>query len=226
MNIAWFCHAINTDRGHQIVDELRRSAEEAGFPVEPFVTWVGLGEGFEDITLNKVRAWCQGNPGGLVLYTHDKGSWRDSFIVDKDTGKAVSRDGINLVWRGSMIDRLIGAWASRVEDLQTFDLAGLYWITPENEPGWATYSYFAGNFWWARADYLAKLPPLPVLTAETRYEAESWPASGTPLVKALSEGLKEFPLFTGVPVTKGQKLTQVSARSAEEAEASWAKTQR
>jgi hypothetical protein len=41
-----------------------------------------------------------------------------------------------------------------------------------------------GNFWLANAGYVASLPELPVLTTETRYDAEAWVGQNKPKAMA------------------------------------------
>jgi hypothetical protein len=57
------------------------------------------------------------------------------------------------------------------ELLDDYDACGAEWrIMGFNEP----HPHFGGNFWWARSDYLATLPPPCSLDQTNRYEAEFW----------------------------------------------------
>lgn len=174
VTVAWFLHALDTLRGRTIVREFERAAEESGFPYEPRITWAQPGM-FEEITLNKVRAWSKENLDGKVLYMHTKGA----FTVHP----------ANEDWRMSMESRLLGPWRVRLEDLDAVDAVGMHWITPQqfSQRG-VDASFFAGNFWWARADYLAQLNPISPLELATRYAAESWIGMKNPRVKDLAPG--------------------------------------
>ncbi len=178
MNLAWFCHALKSPRGEEIVEEFRAAASEVQFPVEPFVLWVPPGR-WEDCTLNLLRLWAMENPESFVLYTHTKGAGRDLRSQD--------------LWRWEMTDRLLRAWPARVADLHEYDTSGVWWLTPEAMPTCVTLPYYPGNFWWARADYLATLPELPVFTDEDRAKAEEWLGMGLPRAKYMSQ---EWPRFT------------------------------
>lgn len=175
--LAWFCHALDTPLGHEIVQEFRDLAAEAGFNVIPEITWASAGE-FEEVTLNRIRVWSDGHSTARILYTHTKGAY--------------TVHPMNEAWRMTMASRLIGPWPSRVSELDDVDAVGLHWLTPgdTNRDGSkvAEARYFGGNFWWARADYLLRLPELPKLTAENRWEAEAWIGLGNPRIKDLSPG--------------------------------------
>ena len=179
--VAWFLHALDSSLGREIAKELISAGEESGFPAKPEITWVPEGT-WEDVTLNKVRAWSRENPDALVLYTHTKGALR--------------QDRAQELWRGVMTDRLLRAWPARISDLQANDTSGVWWLTDYGSP------YYAGNFWWANAAYIATLPELPVLTAETRFEAEAWIGRGGPRAKWISQ---EWPSFS-VPTSPEQQI--------------------
>jgi hypothetical protein len=178
MIVAWFCHALKSPRGEEIVDEFRAAASEVQFPVEPFVLWATPGC-WEDRTLNLMRLWAMENPGAAVLYTHTKGAYRNMRSQD--------------LWRWEMTDRLLRAWPARLADLRDHDTAGVWWLTPEVMPTCVTTPYYPGNFWWARADYLATLPELPALSEISRGRAEEWLGRGNPRAKWMSQ---EWPRFT------------------------------
>jgi hypothetical protein len=172
--IAWFMHALDNQRGHEIADEMMKFAEAAGFPVKPVITWAQLGE-FEELTLNKVREWSIEHPGATVFYNHTKGA----FHVFEGTE----------AWVDWLMDRLVGAWPPRVKELERYDTTGLHYITQaEFGPEVAADEYYAGNFWWATTDYLSTLPELPKLTEATRHFAEAWIGSKNPRWKALATG--------------------------------------
>jgi hypothetical protein len=121
-------------------------------------------EGYEQVTLDKLRDFVLAQKTNektiLILYAHAKGSFSYSTV--------------NVGWRRSMTRHLVGGW-SRCVDLLTsgkFNAAGCHLLTPHEHPRLVTGPYFGGNFWWARADYLATLPEV------SRYHAEGWIGMG------------------------------------------------
>jgi hypothetical protein len=185
--IAHFYHALDNPKGRWIYAEHVALMSEAGFEPDLFdVTWVTPGEGFEDLTLNKARDWAKANPTGRVLYSHTKGAFHHS--------------GQHL-WRRVVEARLIGEWTLRLPELNEADVVCLHWLTPANSSSshgiLITKQFAAGTFFWARSEYLARLPELPVLTMETRHMAEAWIGHGDPppVVKDLSPGFPSYPCY-------------------------------
>jgi hypothetical protein len=121
-------------------------------------------EGWEQVTLEIIR-WDLPQIDGPVLYAHTKG--------------AANASATNHAWRGCMIRNTVGRWREAVRDLEHADLVGVHWFTPEEHPDKVTTPFFGGNFWWARPDYLAKLP---APTYETRYHAEAWVGQNQPVI--------------------------------------------
>jgi hypothetical protein len=169
--ILHFYHALDTADGHRIYDEHLALMSETGFSPDMFeVNWVKPGDGFEELTLNRLRAAAK--PGDRILYSHTKG--------------AFTRHPINENWRQAMDSRLIGPWRSRVCELDDYDLVGMHWLTPEEFGQRGVKSpFFGGNFWWTRGEYILTLPEVP---PGDRYAAENWVGSGNPVVKDLSPG--------------------------------------
>lgn len=149
-----------------------------------------ISDGYEDVTLNRLHQFClTTDPDTPVLYAHVKGSFRKMYLRDVSTHTVYPGD-LQELWRQHMTDRLVRAWRARVDDLRNYDIVGCHWVAPADSPS----PYFAGNFWWARAGYIATLQPLPVLDSTNRWKAERWLASGKPRVKALSEGFDSIPV--------------------------------
>jgi hypothetical protein len=117
-------------------------------------------------TLNVLRNSLK--PDTAVLYHHIKG---------------VTKPGDPLwdAWRGCMERACVWNWR-QCHDLLShgYDSVGCHWLTPERFPGTVTSPFWGGNFWWARSDYLARLPGLAADRWENRYEAESWSGRGIP----------------------------------------------
>ena len=120
--------------------------------------------GFEHVTLTALRkAARESEPGTPFLYAHTKG--------------AMSRSDRSTVWRREMTDVCVGLWEDCAFALHTVDAAGCRWMGDRR--------IFAGNFWWARAGYLARLPP----PRADRQGAEDWIGSGDLSIADLLPGL-------------------------------------
>lgn len=141
-------------------------------------------EGFEMVTLNVMHQWSKRAdvpPETPVLYTHGKGSFNN--------------DAANRSWRRVMTSALVGgkgnkAWETCVNALGNNDAVGCHWLTRErypdkiNQPG-----IFGGNFWWANAGYIAKLPEIGWVS---RYCAEGWIGLNDPKVEVLVDGWPSY----------------------------------
>jgi len=114
------------------------------------------GTGFEQVTLRALHAYAAQD--GTVLYAHTKGAWRAAPS--------------SVLWRRRMTEYAVGFWercAAALGDGGEFDCAGPHWITPDRFE--VPKPFFAGNFWWARLDFLRRLPPPG---GGDRYAAERW----------------------------------------------------
>jgi hypothetical protein len=135
--------------------------EEVGVPITLALAHFSVVEvlaedsGFEDVTLNMVRAYALENDGA-VLYAHTKG--------------AAKPGECNEGWRRAMTDAVVRPWATHLARLEKggVDVISCCWVC-----GWpADDSNFpAGNFWMATCDWLRQLPPVG---SEHRYQAEEW----------------------------------------------------
>jgi hypothetical protein len=125
----------------------------------------GKGTGTEITTLNFIREWVKSRSGWYVLYFHTKG---------------VSHpENPNTTWRLNMERHVLHNWRTCILDLDKgYDCCGSYWLTPEEHRSWVKSPFFGGTFWWAKADYLATLSPLPAPEFINRYDAEGWIGSG------------------------------------------------
>lgn len=124
--------------------------------------------GYEQRTLGIIRADLRSGQlnTGNVLYTHSKGA-----------GQPI--DGVSAPWRRCMTRRLVEEGEHCIELLEAgHDTVGCHWLTPEEHPKTVTIPYYGGNFWWATAAHLQRLPD-PRL--DTRYHAESWLGTVRPL---------------------------------------------
>lgn len=116
-------------------------------------------------TLNLLRAWLPAHPDWLVMYHHIKG---------------LTHPGEKLyeVWR-KCCEQIIWKWRECMKELANgTDACGTHWLTPERFGDTVKSPFFGGTFWFARADFLLTLPPLPAATWANRWEAESWIGRG------------------------------------------------
>jgi hypothetical protein len=95
---------------------------------------------FEVPTLARLQSWCRQNTGG-VFYIHTKGVSRSHdcpTVVD---------------WRALLERFVIDEHELCYQSLQKWDAVGANWhLRP--------FPHFSGNFWWARADYIRRLPDI------------------------------------------------------------------
>jgi hypothetical protein len=137
----------------------------------PMVDIVAEAEkGWEQVTLTKLRQDAE-IFDGAILYAHTKGAWANTDLARE--------------WRVSMTHDTVTRWRECVEALERVEAAGPYWLK-SHEPEHKDHGhFFAGNFWWARTDYLRKLDPP---RNENRYQAEGWVGLKDPTVHNMREG--------------------------------------
>jgi hypothetical protein len=134
-------------------------------------------KGWEQVTLEVLHDFAAWNDG-KIFYAHSKGAWNDT-----DLSKA---------WRESMTYDCIVRWRECVNALDLSDAAGPFWLK-SNEPEHREHDYFfAGNYWWANASYIRRLPPVK---NDTRYQAEGWIGMNEAKVTVMRHGLSYWGNF-------------------------------
>ena len=111
-----------------------------------------------------------------ILYLHNKGS----TYTESARARHVRS------WRRYLEFFLIERWQECVEALESANLCGVEWLncTKTMAPQMETPGIFAGNFWWARADYLSTCQDAPLRPwhppslYRDRYYCEIFIASG------------------------------------------------
>lgn len=128
-------------------------------------------------TLRRLHADCQDSPRGHVLYLHVKGASHPPGRVDR--------------WRDFLAAGVIDRWYDCVGKLDSgeYDAAIPEWYGRGMDEQWREtwglhgldfLPHGAGNFWWSRADYVARLEPGPFTT---RWAAEyNFIGTGNPRV--------------------------------------------
>ena len=136
--------------------------------------WREAEEGWEQVTLQAIYDDVQKIPGEYaVLYAHAKGAYGDT-----DTNHA---------WRRSMTRHVVRGWEDCVALLGSHDMVGCHYVSNDHYP--QDPPFFGGNFWWARASYLRRLPPPE---NENRWTAEIWATQANPLVHDLRPGWPDY----------------------------------
>lgn len=87
----------------------------------------------------------------------------DEFVLYAHTKSAANWSQVHDEWRKSMTHFMVHRWRDCVEHLEDHDTVGCHRITPGD--------FWGGNYWWARSDWLRRMPPVP---RENRYQAEAW----------------------------------------------------
>jgi hypothetical protein len=163
----YHCYTGSGSVWQPIAEAHQRYLREFAGPHELVVSKVA--EGFEQVTLAAMHARALTLPPDTpMLYCHTKGSWNNT-----------AGDGTRAWWRNAMTYHCIGRWEECLEQLKTHDAVGPYW---HEEPRW-----FAGNFWWANAGYLASLEA-PDPADDDRHPAEVWVGSGNPRIFDMQPG--------------------------------------
>ena len=124
-------------------------------------------------TFGKLQDWLTGHAGWNVLYLHTKG------VTKPD-------DPFRTAWRRCMMKAVVWRWRECVYALDSGlkDMAGAHWLSPQQYPHTPhlVRPIWGGNFFWARASYLMRLPPLMREShpekGMDRYWAENWVGTG------------------------------------------------
>lgn len=160
-SIRVFVHVACMNHYREIVSELEEAVDRSGLSECANVLWNWSNPAlFEYPTLRVAHGCAMADAGSIVGYIHTKGAGTPHKRLQRDS------------WRRYLIHHVIHRWRECVERLQSCDVVGTDYRLDRNgdEP------HFCGNFWWARAAYLATLPtPGPTLTKRhPRMGAEAW----------------------------------------------------
>lgn len=113
-----------------------------------------------------------------LFYIHTKGCSRPYSVYQTD-------------WRNLMEYYIIEKYKSCLRELKTCDIAGVNWhfgdgwmnASKKTSEGVDVTPHFSGNFWWANASYIKRLPP--ILPINGRYDCEFWIGKANPKVAEL-----------------------------------------
>lgn len=131
---------------------------------------VRVEDGHEAVTLGVLKRQADDlDPDDLLFYGHSKG-------VTYQPG--TRRFGRAACWRRAMMAHTVRGWRDTVYPLVhgDVDVSGGFYLEPAfwaaREPRFGQVPYFAGNFWWATAAHIRRLPSIP--TDVERHCAELW----------------------------------------------------
>lgn len=115
-----------------------------------------------------LEEWIKSHPDWYVCLWHTKG-----ITHPEDT--------LNILWRRCMERCVIENWRQCVTDLDLgVDSAGAHWLTRDQFGPIVNTFFWGGAFYWAKASFLLKLPPLirEVKTRDDWFAPEMWIGTG------------------------------------------------
>jgi len=159
-------------------------------PPQAKTIYHGLKSRAENLTIIEIEKWLKTNShqNTVIFYAHAKGATHDPTHPYTEFATR---------WRKCMLGRLIMNWRQAVDDLNSgAEAVGCHWLTGMAD---GSQNIFAGNYWAARASYLATLPSMyarerislsGIAAKESRYEAEVWIGNGPrlPIVRDYHPG--------------------------------------
>jgi len=166
-------------------------------PEKARVIMHGLESRSENLTIVEIEKWAPKHPGWSILYFHTKG-------ITHTPGTEYHH--VSSIWRRTMMADLITNWQRCVSDLKMgYDVACSCWEWGMCD---GTQNIAPGNFWWARSDFINKLPGIHersrikqsgIASAESRFESEVWIGNGQrPQVKQYREHWRPWQLIGNV----------------------------
>lgn len=135
-------------------------------------------------TMKVMQDYCKCNPEHYICYLHTKGVIHNG----NPTFEA---------WRRCMERVVILKWKECARSLECgYDTVGAHWLTPSQFPFIGPVPYWGGNFFWATAEHLNKLPPIDIHA--DRYQAEVWIGKSKKWPKA-RDYARHFPMSGCAP---------------------------
>lgn len=145
-------------------------------------------EGYEQVTLSRLREYAVSGGSRLVMYAHTKGAYHTEAVND--------------LFREELTSLVVSGWESCAVKLEGIDAVGAHWLTPGTESPDGRHvvdgpPFFAGNYWMATSAYLGSLAEP---ATASRFEAEGWIGTGNPRVRDLAPG---WPVYLRCPYGSG-----------------------
>ncbi|MHA2218587.1 MAG: hypothetical protein ACXADW_21965 [Candidatus Hodarchaeales archaeon] len=197
MNIYGFMHVYTVNNWRQIVNEQLIRISQSGLFGKINKLFVGvIGNKWTDhvedvdiiyqinkpeleqsLTLSFLRMFSM-ETDAYIFYIHTKGVSHGPSIPQTD-------------WRRMMEYFVIDQHDICISQLEWCDIVGVNWHLGEGymnassskTGGIKVTPHFSGNFWWAKTDYVRKLPALFPL--KNKYECEFWIGKGNPKISEL-----------------------------------------
>lgn len=162
--------AYAADEIHCCFNGEERDIAEYLCPKKAQITMHGNNSFSENMTTEMMGEWSRSHPDWRVLYLHAKGASHSPGHPETE---------ITRKWRNCMLGACVTNWQRCVESLDTYEAVGVHWLN--NMGTDRSQSFFAGNFYWVRSNFLATLPSLysrirtnlsGIGSLESRYESE------------------------------------------------------
>lgn len=150
-------------------NELREIVDIIDFPKAEIIAHYNNPEKFEYPALDFIKRKSEEDEHCLFYYFHTKGITYQSLTTNDREFSNFKR---NIeAWRKMMEYFLFDKWRVAVNTLSAdFDTYGSYRLPPPPRP----YYLYAGNFWWARSEYIKRLPSFDLNNIKERFFAEEW----------------------------------------------------
>ena len=135
-------------------------------------------------TLTCLWQFSQDNPHYKVLYLHSKGVTHKNTYLEKNTKE----------WRHCLEYFCVDKWRTCVDSLESHDTCGsllrdaAVYDCDSPSPIYVPATYYDGNFWWAKASYIATLDPMYMYLDDMpwlRGKSELWIGTGNPKAECL-----------------------------------------
>lgn len=140
------------------------------WPKATLASMLGDIQAYEFPTLEYMHKWCQNNREHYCFYIHTKGVF----------------DARGAYWRQYMNHYNLEKWQDcKFELFKGADMVGVKWMKANR----LFPQHFSGNFWWARAAYIANLLPIKMLDKTHRWNAEFWHGTGNPTIATLCQAM-------------------------------------
>lgn len=130
----------------------------------------------ETRTILEIEKWLPNHQDWYVLYFHCK-------TASREQDDAYRQQSVR--WMRCLMLHLITNWELCIKSLDMgCDTVGCHWLQQQCD---GTQKFWAGNFWWAKSNYLLTLPSIQIRPQiriyglddlSSRYEAEIWIGNG------------------------------------------------
>lgn len=153
-------YIVNTGEYIQSSQEIERD-----FPPAKVIYYSKDTMDFENSTIRLLHFFTKLHPDHKILYMHTKGiSYTENHVFFRGVQS----------WNNYMKHCLVDNYKKCLRLLKIYDTVGTNFRPSEDGNG----QHFSGNFWWANADYIQKLP---IEYLKDKYHPEFWLLQNNPL---------------------------------------------